>query len=168
MGELKVGGDVEAYCTTCRTMKDHVIVAMVEGRPAKVECAGCHKQHAFRAGPPGARAEPSRRATPASRSAAPALAPLTADLESKLAARAPRPYAPAERYALDDVIAHPSFGVGVVTSLPGAQKVEVTFRGGARKLLLHDRGAAQAPALERPRPREEDGAVAVTDAPPPK
>ena len=54
MSEAKVGAETQAYCTTCRTMREHVIVAMVDKKPAKVECTECHKQHLFRAGPPGA------------------------------------------------------------------------------------------------------------------
>src|SRR3954469_25212693 len=51
--ELKVGGELDAWCTSCRQMKWHVIVALVGGKPAKVECNGCGKQHQYRAAPPG-------------------------------------------------------------------------------------------------------------------
>jgi hypothetical protein len=164
--DLKVGGDVEAYCMTCKMMKDHVIVAMMGEKPAKVECAGCHKQHVFRAGPPGTKSEGSRTR----KSAAPAVsAPdITEALEAKLAGREAdaRTYSPNERYAVDDIVKHPSFGLGVVVSLPAAQKVEIDFRGG-RKLLLHDRGAAVKMTLERPPKREDDDVrTPVTDAPP--
>src|SRR5262249_40502220 len=149
----KVGGDVEAYCTTCKTMKDHVIVAMLGERPAKVECAGCHKQHAYRPNPPGVKGERARRA------AAPAgSAPqVTEALEAKPAGREAeaKKYSPNQRYEIDDIVQHPSFGLGVVVSLPAAQKVEIDFRGG-RKLLLHDRGSAQPSTLERPPRREDD------------
>jgi hypothetical protein len=169
MMDLKVGGDVEAYCTTCKTMKDHVIVAMVGDKPAKVECAGCHKQHVYRAAAPGTKTESAgrtRRKTPAPPVSAP---PVTEMLEAKLAGREAdaKTYSPNERYAVEDIVRHPSFGLGVVVSLPAAQKVEIDFRGG-RKLLLHDRGAAQALTLERPPPRgEDDKRTPITDAPPP-
>jgi hypothetical protein len=166
--DFKVGGDVEAWCTTCKTMKDHVIVAMLDDKPAKVECAGCHKQHVYRAGPPGTSSGASR----SRRAAAPAVsAPaVTEALEAKLAGREgdAKTYSPNSRYAVDEIVSHPSFGLGVVVSLPSAQKVEVDFRGG-RKLLLHDRGSAQAPTLERPPRREDDDKrTPVTDAPPVK
>jgi hypothetical protein len=175
MDEVRVGGEVESYCTTCKIMKYHVVVAVVDGRPAKVECAGCHKQHQFRAAPPGTaapRPAGGGRPSAAARSRVgdkPAAAPAPAgdDLEARLAAREPRTYAPRERYQIDDVVTHPSFGAGVVIALPAAQKMEVAFRGGGRKLLVHDRGAAVAPALERPQ-RSEDApsTIAFTDAPP--
>jgi len=165
--DFKVGGDVEAWCTTCKTMKDHVIVAMQDDKPAKVECAGCHKQHVYRAGPPGTKTDSAgraRRAAPAAVSAP----PVTEALEAKLAGRESdaKTYSPNSRFAVDEIVQHPSFGLGVVVSLPAAQKVEIDFRGG-RKLLLHDRGSAQPSTLERPPRRDEDDKrTPVTDAPP--
>jgi hypothetical protein len=165
--DLKVGGDVEAWCTTCKQMKDHVIVAMLEDKPAKVECAGCHKQHVYKANPPGTKSESTR----ARKAAAPAVSapPVTEALEAKLAGREgdAKIYSPNERYAVEDIVKHPSFGLGIVVSLPAAQKVEIDFRGG-RKLLLHDRGSAVASTLERPPRRDDDdGRTPITDAPPP-
>jgi hypothetical protein len=167
--DFKVGGDVEAWCTTCKSMKDHVIVAMLDDKPAKVECAGCHKQHVYRAGPPGVKAEGSTGSR-ARRSAPPAVSapPVTEALEAKLAGRESdaKTYSPNSRFAVDEIVSHPSFGLGVVVSLPSAQKVEIDFRGG-RKLLLHDRGSAQPSTLERPPRRDEDDKrTPVTDAPP--
>jgi hypothetical protein len=167
--DLKVGGEVEAYCTTCKTMKEHVIVAMVGVKPAKVECISCHKQHVYRAHPPGVKAEGSARARK-SAAAAVSAPPVTEALEARLAGREgdAKAYSPNVRFAVEEIIRHPSFGLGVVVSLPAAQKVEIDFRGG-RKLLLHDRGSAQALTLERPPPREDDEKRRpVTDAPPTK
>src|SRR5438093_52265 len=58
-------------------MHEHVIVAMEAGKPAKVECRECHKQHLFRAGPPPttATSPPTRR--PRAPSATPEIARVT-------------------------------------------------------------------------------------------
>jgi hypothetical protein len=63
-----------------------------------------------------------------------------AELEAKIVAgeRDARGYSPRERYAVDEFVRHPSFGCGLVVSLPSAQKMEVAFREG-KKLLVHDR-----------------------------
>jgi hypothetical protein len=58
--KLKAGGETSAYCTSCKDMRHHVVVAMKGDVPAKVECLSCHKQHKFKAGPPAAR-WPSQR-----------------------------------------------------------------------------------------------------------
>jgi hypothetical protein len=167
--QLKVGGETQAYCTSCRTMREHVIVAMAEGKPAKVECSECHKQHLFRAGPPGTKtASGSRTSTARSKKAAEAPRQLPQiDIAAQIAGREVRGYDPKVGFAVGDVVKHPSFGVGLVTGLPGAQKMEVTFESGA-KLLAHDRNAAVASTLTRPTRREDDDRRLPSDAPPPR
>lgn len=170
MDEIKVGSETQAYCTSCKTMREHVVVAMVGARPAKVECAECHKQHLFRAGPPGtktAKAEGAAKATARKRATttrATTRAAKTIDLAAETAGREARSYDPRSAYAVGDVVRHPSFGVGLVTALPGSQKMEIYFASGS-KLLAHDRAAA--PGLARPaRADEEAWRHVVTDAPP--
>src|SRR5215510_7008417 len=164
----KVGGELDAWCTSCRLMKWHTIVALVAGKPAKVECQGCGKQHQYRAQPPGTAAaagdKPARTRTPRA-TAAPA--PPVADFEELLGGRAAdaRAYSPDQRYELNDVVRHPSFDIGVVTATPAPQKIEVTFRDG-KKMLLHDRAGA-APSKLGPAPRRDDDApnAGTSDSP---
>jgi hypothetical protein len=164
--ELKVGGELDAWCTSCRLMKWHTIVALVDGKPAKVECQGCHKQHQYRAQAPvpGEKAPKAPRAR-AARSSTPAVPAV--DFETLLAGRAgeAKVYSPNEAYALNDVVRHPSFDVGVVTATPAPQKIEVTFRDG-KKMLLHNRGGTPASTLG-PAPRRDDTAppVGTSDSP---
>jgi hypothetical protein len=166
--ELKVGGELDAWCTSCRLMKWHTIVALVDGKPAKVECQGCNKQHQYRAQPPGSGEKPEKapRAprAPRARSARSAAATPAVDFETLLAGRAAdaRVYSPNETYALNDVVRHPTFDVGVVTATPAPQKIEIAFRDGSRKILLHDRGAAQASRLGPPPRRDEAAAPSGT------
>jgi hypothetical protein len=174
--DVRVGGEVEAWCTTCRIMKDQVVVAMMGTVPARVECLGCGKQHNYRASPPG---EGGAKKPTGARAAAKAAAAATAtsqaaaaeaELLQKLAAGEAnaRTYSPNETYALGDCVRHPTFGVGLVVALPAAQKVELAFKSG-RKLLVHDRGGAVAPTLERPPTRsDDDKPTPPSDAPPPK
>jgi hypothetical protein len=152
--ELKVGGELDAWCTSCRLMKWHTIVALVDGKPAKVECQGCGKQHQYRAQPPGSGDKSASTRTRAAKTATPA-APAV-DFDTLLAGRdaEAKPYSPSTTYALNDVVRHPTFGLGVVTATPAPQKIEVSFRGD-KKILLHDRGAAQASKLAPPPRRDE-------------
>ena len=161
--EPKVGGETQAWCTTCKKMNEHVIVALVGERPAKVECVSCHKQHVFRAGPPGIKSAKSGTRTRKSSPSLPAAEPI--DLAALVAGRPTRGYDPNTRFAVGEVVTHPSFGIGLVTLLPGPQKVEVAFQIGA-KLLTHDRGAPREGALQRPPRRDDDERRPVTDAPP--
>lgn len=165
--ELKVGGELDAWCTSCRLMKWHTIVALVGGKPAKVECQGCGKQHQYRAQPPGSSTGTGEKKPRASKAAA--AAPPPADFGALLAGRSDgeaRPYSPNERYAVGDLVRHPTFDVGVATATPGPQKVELTFRDGSKKVLLHDRGGVVASKLG-PAPRRDDESkfVGTPDSP---
>ena len=160
--EPRVGGWTQAYCTTCKSVREHVVVAMVDGRPAKVECESCHKQHLFRAAAPGTKAPRTGTARP--RKAAVPEAPAV-DIAALTAGRPQRDYDPKLHFSVGDVVAHPSFGTGLVTLLPGPQKVEIAFQSGA-KLLTHDRAAAAAIGLVRPARRDDENAPRVSDAPP--
>ncbi|MBI5481927.1 MAG: hypothetical protein HY906_23940 [Deltaproteobacteria bacterium] len=158
---MKVGGEIEAYCTSCKAIHWHIIIAMVDARPAKVECLSCHKQHTLRTARSRARGAaapaPSRPAT------------VLLDLEEKLRGREKTAtgYDPERACALDEVIRHPSFGLGVVVALPAPQRMEVAFHGG-RKFLVHDR-AGGGPRLKRPDAHAADEAPrGASDAPPAK
>lgn len=160
---LEVGGELDAWCTTCKLMKWHTIVALVDAKPAKVECQGCGKQHQYRPNPPGTSTSRAR----GSKAAAAAPAAPAVDYDTLLAGRAGEAlaYSPNTRYELNQVLRHPTFEVGVVTATPAPQKIEVTFRGGKR-ILLHDRGSA-APSKLGPAPRRDDDAptVGTSDSP---
>ncbi len=132
---------------------------MVDARPAKVECLSRHKQHTLRTARSRAR---GAAATPAKPPA------VVVDLDEKLRGREKTAvaYDPKRACALDEVIRHPSFGLGIVVALPAPQRMEVAFRSG-RKYLVHDRAGAQ-PALKRPTLHAGDGPTGASDAPPGK
>ena len=68
---VKVGGEVDAFCTKCQLTLAHTVHAVVSGRPVKVECNTCHGVHRYR-DPPGGRpfAPPARASTPGAREGA--------------------------------------------------------------------------------------------------
>jgi hypothetical protein len=133
---LKVGGEVDGLCTKCGMTLAHTIIAMVDGRPVKVECNTCHGVHRFR-GEPGAPAARAPSASSPVRPSRPRSSAVSFDeiLRGKDLAMAQR-YSPRSTYALDQVIEHPSFGMGWVSAVRDANKIEVTFRTEV-KVLVH-------------------------------
>jgi predicted nucleic acid-binding Zn-ribbon protein len=130
---LKVGSDIGAICRKCGDVW-HVVVAVADGRIAKVECKQCGGRHRYRA-PEGERAaEPARRRT----TTRTARKPATVEADTS---RPPRPYRPTERYEQGDRLVHPNFGEGVVQSVSGPTKVRVRFING-EKTLVQAREAA--------------------------
>lgn len=169
----KVGGEVDALCTRCKLTLAHTILAMVGSKIARVRCNTCGGDHGYR-GAPGT----TDRVT-ATRSRTPRATPsrsverdekIVISFEEQLAgkdiANAPK-YSARDTYSLDQVIHHPTFGLGFVTAVRG-DKVDVTFKS-ETKTLVHGRGGAPAerPTFQRPTAR----AVGPADkpmAPPPE
>jgi hypothetical protein len=135
---VKVGGEVDAFCTKCELTLAHTVHAVVGGRPVKVECNTCHGVHRYRDATgrtPAARAAP-RGERPARPKAE------VVGFETLLAGKdvgAARAYSPKQTYAVDQVIDHPLFGRGFVSAVRNGGKVEITFRSDV-KLLVHGRG----------------------------
>ncbi len=149
----KVGGEVDAFCTRCRLTLAHTILAMVGTKIARVRCNTCGGDHAFRSAP-GTTDKPStssRSSGSTSSSRAPRASRASSEekvvisFEEQLAgkdiASAPR-YSPKDSYKVDQVIQHPTFGLGLVTAVRG-NKVDITFKS-ETKTLVHAAGGAPA------------------------
>jgi hypothetical protein len=132
---VKVGGEVDAFCTKCELTLAHTIHAVVSGRPVKVECNTCHAVHRYR----GAAGRPAAGGARAGRPAREK--PAVVGFEDLLAAKKvgdAQPYSAKKTYAVDDVVDHPLFGRGFVSASRDG-KIEVTFRAEV-KLLVQGRG----------------------------
>jgi hypothetical protein len=136
---VKVGGEVDAFCTRCELSLAHTVHAVVGGKPVKVECNTCHAVHRYR-GSAGSGAAPRSAAAKAERPERTRTEVVAFDalLAGKRVAEA-RPYSPKRTYAVDDVVDHPTFGRGFVSAVRDGGKIEVTFRSDV-KLLVHARG----------------------------
>jgi hypothetical protein len=134
---VKVGGEVDAVCGRCELTLAHTVIALFpDGRPARVACNTCHAEHRFRA-PAGGAATASVTARKAARPARERKVevPFAEVLASKR--RPPVPYSARRTFAVDDVVDHPAFGRGFVTSVR-ADKIEIAFLGDV-KVLVHAR-----------------------------
>ncbi|WP_043393227.1 hypothetical protein [Archangium violaceum] len=157
----KVGGEVDAFCTRCRLTLAHTILAMVGTKIARVRCNTCGGDHAFRSAPgttdkpaPSARSSAggssgTKAPRASSRSEDKVIITFEEQLAGKDIANAPR-YSPKDTYKMDQVIQHPTFGLGFVTAVRG-DKVDITFKS-ETKTLVHGRGGAPAekPAFSPP------------------
>lgn len=147
MPPLRAGQEIDAWCTKCKLDLTHRIVAVADGKPARVECRTCYSTHNYRAPKSGAVAavqRPTRAATaPSSASPAAPRAPRKSAAEEHVAVVPPpgakvHSYRMTERFAKDQWIVHKVFGNGIVTAEIGDDKIEVRFDSGA-KTLVHNR-----------------------------
>ena len=160
MPDHRVGGEVDAFCTRCKMTLAHTILAMVGVRIARVRCNTCMGEHAYKSGPPS---EPRPRAAGSAGSRSTSRGRATsASFDEQLAGKDTthsRPYSISDKFSLDQVIDHPTFGRGFVATAR-ADKIEVVFRTFV-KTLVHARGGAPAPARPPPIPQPELEAVAA-------
>jgi hypothetical protein len=132
--QLSAGDSVESRCTKCRTVMNHTIVAMVDGKPGRVECNTCKGIHNYR--PPVAEKTAKTPATPRKRTTRKvdpdpaAWEALSLNNQSGRAAD----YSMKAEYKLDEIVNHSVFGLGQVVKLVPPNKVEILFQDG-RKLL---------------------------------
>jgi hypothetical protein len=131
----KVGGDTDAWCTRCKMLLGHTILAMVGTRAARVRCNTCQGEHNFKA----SAAEPKKgswepKVDRERRLAKPVVTSWEALLAKKDVSLARR-YNLKERFETDDVLDHPVFGIGLVQEVNG-DKMRVAFKADT-KLLVH-------------------------------
>src|SRR5216110_3786722 len=127
MTPSKVGADIDAWCTRCKMNLGHTILAMVSGRPARVRCNTCQGEHNYRgdAGPEPRKGSWEPREVRERREAKPSVTSWEALLAGKDLSRA-RKYSAKEKYAAEELIQHPSFGIGLVQEVRG-DKIQVAF-----------------------------------------
>ncbi|WP_224248247.1 hypothetical protein [Hyalangium gracile] len=157
MATYKVGGEVDAFCTRCKlpTPLAHTILAMVGTKIARVRCNTCGGDHAYRSAPgatdkPSAssRASTARASTPRAEKPEKVVISFEEQLAGKDIANAAK-YSPKDTYKMDQVIQHPTFGLGLVTAVRG-DKVDIAFKS-ETKTLVHGRGGpAERPTFSPP------------------
>lgn len=135
---MRVGSELEAVCRRCGDTW-HVVIALADGRIARVECRQCGARHRYRpVGGAAPAAAASRRAAgsgrPASRGRVRSARPVVEADPS----RPRRPFRATDTYQVGDRIVHASFGEGVVQAVTGPSKIEVLFPAGP-KTLVHAR-----------------------------
>lgn len=147
---LRAGGEVDSWCTKCKLVLNHRIIAMVGGAPVRVECSTCMSHHNYRARAPGEKAPSTGTSTRASSSSGPrstrassvtkaqqAALDRERSWEKAIAGKAVsdfRNYRVDETFAEGDLIRHKKFGDGIVTRVLDAKKVEILFKDEPRTL----------------------------------
>jgi len=139
---LSAGDIIDARCTRCRKVMNHRIIAMVEGKVVRVECNTCGGAHNYH--PP----EKPKAASTTAGSRKPAAPARTSSKKDPAAAERAewaslRPTMNTERataydmsgsYRVNNLVEHPTFGLGVVKRLVPTSKIEVLFEAGIKLL----------------------------------
>lgn len=132
-----VGDPVQSRCTKCKRITRHFVVSLVEDLPARVQCTACEGFHNYRP----VKESPSSKPTPAARRrATSAAAKVEAAAQEFDAAVGDRdrsraaPYNMGGTFRSRELVAHPTFGLGLVRKVIPPNKIQVLFRDGTRNL----------------------------------
>ena len=134
MTDLKVGDNVDSWCTKCKLVLAHTIEVLVGSDIKRVCCNTCKGKHQYKPHPPGTKAASAK--TPRF-AAAPKATSYAALLESHRNDEV-LDYSFQAKFLLGALLKHATFGVGVVTADKGGNKIEVLFPTGS-KILVHAR-----------------------------
>jgi hypothetical protein len=155
MAEVKVGGEVDAWCTRCKLVLAHTVLALWGGKIQKVRCNTCMGEHSSRAAEPGSGGprRPRVEGVDAPTKSLPGTSAYKTLLAGKDRASARR-WDVSEKFFAGDLVEHPTFGLGVVAAVRGPDKIDVVFPDTV-KTLAHNRTAARALARPPARPARE-------------
>ena len=126
---LTAGGPVESRCTKCRKITNHIIVAIADEVPVKVQCNTCGGEHKYR--PPA-----SAKKAAAKKTAIPKVTGQKEwqEMREKIEGAHAVNYSMESSFKVNSVMKHPIFGLGLVEKNIGSRKIEVLFEDGRKKL----------------------------------
>ncbi len=162
MPPAKPGDFITAKCSRCNDVTGHVVMLILDGQIAKVECKACGSVHKYREyrqpktagqapslrrvragqsredavelGAPRPRAASAASKTPAVPRGAAKLHSAWQEAMVRLAAREPKPYSMQESFEVETLLVHPTFGRGVVLKAIRPDKIDVLFEDGLKTL----------------------------------
>jgi len=141
-----IGKDIEAYCTKCRLLLDHIIIVDLDNAVSRVKCKTCGSEHNYRSTVPS----PKKRSvsTPSTKekkvtNTAPAL------WESKKNDLKPnnpiKIYRTQDSFRSRDVIQHHVFGLGFVERILSDTRMEVLFSDSIKRMVMNTEASGLRP-----------------------
>ena len=140
------GDEIDSWCTTCKLVLGHKVVALVDEKVDKVICGTCKKKHKYRPNPPKSRAKKAAatnpNGTPKKRVTRRRVKDPAVIWEETLGERdltKQTPYTFDGNFKADELVDHKKFGCGLVMRLMGEGKMEVIFKEGTKVLVCGDK-----------------------------
>lgn len=147
---LQAGSSVESACRKCKTVTDHHVVVMIDGKIGKVQCKICGGKHAHRhpqekqqapevSHPKATAGGKAKKTLAAKKPVAPKKTnpEIMAFWQAKITTAGPEqflPYVMTGAFQDGDVISHSTFGPGYVQRFIKPNMIEVLFEDGVKLL----------------------------------
>lgn len=138
MKKIAVGSDIDAYCTKCKAVLAHTLVALEGQKPRRVKCNTCGGEHNYRPSKPQPKV-PAAKTPKAAKTAAASKKTRQnwADAMQEASAKPRKVYTMSGSYAEGDWIEHAVFGLGCVQSFTPPHKITVRFADSTRTLVCN-------------------------------
>ena len=137
MAKIAVGSDVEAYCTKCKEILAHAVVAMQDSKPRRVRCLTCDGEHNYRAKKPASRTPAKKSAKTTKRTTTKRSRQSWEEVMQQAASKPHKKYSMSGSFAEGDWIEHSHFGLGCVQSFTPPNKITVRFADSTRLLVCN-------------------------------
>ena len=138
MIDIVIGTDVDAYCTKCKMVLAHVVMAVVGAKPRRVKCNTCGGEHNYRAEKQVAKTA-AKSEKPAKKTGTRKTRQSWEETMNEAATKPHKPYAMSGSFAEGDWVEHPKFGLGCVLVFVPQNKITVRFAD-STKLLVCNQG----------------------------
>jgi len=135
MTKIAAGSMVDAYCTKCKLVLAHTVMAMEGAKPRRVKCNTCSGEHNYRPNKPV-----PKTAAKVAKPKAPASKRTRQNWEEvmKEASTKPRkPYSMSGNFGEGDWIEHRTFGLGCVQTFTAPNKITVRFADSTKILVCN-------------------------------
>ena len=136
MTKTVVGSDVEAYCTKCKIVLAHAVIAMQGTKPRRVRCHTCNGEHNYRAAKPVAKA-PSKKEKTAKKTTTKKTRQSWEEVMQEASSKPHKRYSMSGSFGEGDWIEHATFGLGCVQSFTAPNKITVRFADATRLLVCN-------------------------------
>lgn len=149
---LSAGEEIDSACLKCKDITNHTIVAMKGEKIAKVECNTCKAKHMYRAEMPVKKTKKPAgpKITVAEKKAAESFSKMMSGRNEDEASK----YSMKSVFGKDDLIKHPSFGLGVVTATIPPNKIELTFHEGPKIFICELERPSLGAGASRPKKKK--------------
>ena len=138
MSKIAVGSDVEAYCTKCKIVLTHSVVAMQDSKPRRVRCNTCNGEHNYRPTKPASKTAAKKTAkTTKKKTTTKRTRQSWEEVMQEASTKPHKKYSMSGSFGEGDWIEHAHFGLGCVQSFVPPNKITVRFADSTRLLVCN-------------------------------
>ena len=134
MTKIAVGSTADAYCTKCKLVLAHTVVAMQAAKPRRVKCNTCGGEHNYRASKPAGKALAKK---PRAKAAPRKVRQSWEEVMQEASGKPHKAYSMSGTFGEGDWIEHSKFGLGCVQAFIPPNKISVRFADSTKTLICN-------------------------------